>query len=464
MKYSPYIVFVLIVFITFSPCIADEWMMYCTGELYRYEQAHSYLGEHSPEEGYGEYFLREIVLPEGGMYRRLSYTRHSDIDELSDIPNDEIKILKLLCETLDDHRNFNLCVQTSDRKDSKGMRYIEALCFLLYDMPWGVPSYIYEPYNFLSEKKTNIFNLLAKLPKLRHLELYSFILSDRRFSEIGKLPNLEYLGLPQLSKDENLKHLAGLTKLKYINASGTRNIKGSGLKYLSKLPNLRTLDMRCNKLDREAFMLLKSFKSLETLLLSASSVTDEDLEFISSMENLKYITLHYTDITDGGLKYLSQLKALRYVSLHNTKTTKAGHTLLKQNHPDLKLDVEPLRNFMEFFIDLRHVMAQIGDAGYQRSVASLYSTGVKYTPKDYVESLKWYIVCSKQIEVFGSGRKAEILEKIKYLKSQLSKYQIKEAEKRARVYLYLQERCSYNFEIERQEGLPVYQYDFDTID
>ena len=66
--------------------------------------------------------------------------------------------------------------------------------------------------------------------------------------------------------DAGLKHLAGLTKLEYLNLQG-QHITDEGLKHLSGMTNLQTLSLSFSGITDEGLKHLDGFQKLRSLHL-----------------------------------------------------------------------------------------------------------------------------------------------------------------------------------------------------
>lgn len=422
------ILLLLIIFISPAPCLSDEMAIFCHTEL-----------------GYdSRYTWREVVLPEGGLYKM-------GLSLIEDLPPAEMDVLRWLNSRYSAPALDPPLIQVSEQKDDKGNKHVQAICVASGE---GQPVI---PYCAIWVFDDDFFAELSKLPQLHHLDLFAFEIDNKIFPKVSHLPNLEYLGLPCQTKDEHLKHIAGLSKLKFVNVSGTQ-IKGRSLSVLAEIPKLRILDLRRTKLDSGALAGLKSCKSLETLLLSDTNIRDDDLKALTDLKMLKYITLHKTGITDNGLKILSQLKNLKYVSLYDTSTTKAGREELSQTLSGLSVDLDLPQQSDEFLKERQYVHACLGNKWAQYIVADSRGT-------DRIESLKWYLVlearkdekAKKQLSMWN------VIHAIERLKQGLNEKQIAEAEKRAKAYMYSYKRGAFKikFELDRKQGLPLYQYAFE---
>jgi hypothetical protein len=433
-----------------------------------------------------EYHLdwREFVLPEMGLYEGFLYC---DPNEISTLPKEEIETLKYLVKPAQSPAyGFPLWLSLSAEKSNQGVRHVSALCVIFQD---GLDPPVITTYPSLAgEADKDFFDNLAKLSWLRHLELYGYVIDEKKFSEIYKLPKLEYLGLPINCSDGYLKYITPLSELKFVNLSRTE-IRGENLDVLGELPQLRILDLRRNMLDAGAIAKLKHCRSLETLLLSETNLRDDDLNDLTVLNTLKYITLHRTSITDHGLEFLTQIKNLKYVSLFDTSTTESGIKGLKQSHPGLTIDLERPQHLDTFLIDRLYILAYCGDLDAQidlveryrrgRDAFERYSTGgkyekyvskwateqetqgsvVAYDPIEFL-TLNLILLARKDEKTWRRIDQDDINQDIKKIESKLNPLQIAEARRRARCYFYMYKKSNFKFEIEKKEGLPLYQYGF----
>ena|GEM_PF-3147558 len=392
---------------------------------------------------------REFVVPETGLYERCI----GNADKLSYLPPSEVRALRYLEEPARSPvYAYPLLLGLSRQNGPEITRRVEALCVVFQDA-LGPP--LITPYPATAD--VNLFDYLAELTELRHLELYSYVIDAEVFSGISKLAGLEYLGLPINCSDGHLKHLRGLTRLKFLNASDTK-ILGAGLGALGELPELRILDLRRNRFGAGGLGEFHSWPRLETLLLSDTNVRDEDLKTLAGLDSLEYLTLHRTAVTDEALTVLGKMSRLKYVSLYQTAVTAAGLHALSQTHRALAVDLDKPLALEAFLKERRYVHAWTGDKWAQCLVAS-------DSVHDPVEALKWYLILAGRESEKAKLQlsKDSVNRAIERLKRQLSSRQIAEAKKRAAAYLYLHDRTTFNIQLERREGLPLYQYGFDIL-
>ena len=129
-------------------------------------------------------------------------------------------------------------------------------------------------------------------------------------AEIAKLKGLRFLNLSRTTvTDKSLRHLNGLSKLEWLDLSGTK-LKGDGL---DALPQVTSLG------------------------LSNTSITDSGLQHMSRLTRLESVHLRETQISDDGLRLLIGLSRLSYLDLRGTHVTAGGVAYLRQQIPDLRI-------------------------------------------------------------------------------------------------------------------------------
>ena len=338
---------------------------------------------------------------------------------------------------------------------------------------------------------------ITPLKHLRYLEVFGLkaqrLKSDYygkpnvNFQQLGELENLEYFGVPHDTTDKHIKEISAYKQLKFLNVSNTM-IKGTTLHMLGNLPNLATLDLRRTSLDRGVLSGLANCNGLKTLMLSESNITDADLKDVALIKSLEYLTLHKTNITDMGLKHLSSLKNLKYISLANTKITDAAIETLESNFSELQINTGLLRDFEAYLYEAVLSRAFTGDIEMQRAIFQAYERAYRSVekietpitkvafdsacerylneltvPDDRVEFLKWSIVLSGTEPKEDKPPVKYYTDYVEKLKSKLDKAQISQAYKKANAILNISEKADVTYKIKRQEGLPTYQYYFDTI-
>ena len=102
---------------------------------------------------------------------------------------------------------------------------------------------------------------------------------------------------------------------------GTR-INNGGLKVLSGLRNLATLNLRNARISDTGAKQLKELASLTTLDLANTEISDFALKELGHLKHLSALNLGNTAITDDGLRDIKALANLEYLNVRRTKVTR----------------------------------------------------------------------------------------------------------------------------------------------
>jgi internalin A len=115
--------------------------------------------------------------------------------------------------------------------------------------------------------------------------------------------------------DSGLKELSGMCALHTLDLRGTE-VTDTGLRELAELKGLRTLNLSFVKKVTDAGLKeLASLKGLQRLYLTRTSVTDLGLKELAPMEELLCLDLYGLKVTNAGLRELARLKRLRALCL-----------------------------------------------------------------------------------------------------------------------------------------------------
>jgi hypothetical protein len=154
----------------------------------------------------------------------------------------------------------------------------------------------------------------------------------REISQNG-VPGLKLEGI---ATDVNLKHLAGLAELRFLNLR-TSPITDGGLEHLKGLTGLWVLWLNDARITDAGLTRLKSLTALENLSLVGTLITDSGLEHLKGLTGLQFLNLRDTRITDAGMVHLKGLTSLEWLQVVNTKVTDAGIQQIKQSLPNLTI-------------------------------------------------------------------------------------------------------------------------------
>ena len=98
----------------------------------------------------------------------------------------------------------------------------------------------------------------------------------------------------------------------------------SGLKHLSALPKLTSLELSDCPIDNAGLAGIRTAVGLDYLGLSDTSVGDDGLENIAPLTGLTALDLCNHRVTDAGLVHLRRLTKLNWLRLTHSNITDAG--------------------------------------------------------------------------------------------------------------------------------------------
>ena len=153
---------------------------------------------------------------------------------------------------------------------------------------------------------------ISLLSGLEDLNLGVGVSSGRTGEPMGE-GNCRVTGGIQLT-DLGVAKLAKLTKLRRLDISGAK-ITPAGLSALKSLPQLERLSLwNCKGLDDSAAPALAAFPKLGNLDLSYTSIGDATLKTLAALPNLKLLYLTDTKVTPAGVEAFRKQKPASFVS------------------------------------------------------------------------------------------------------------------------------------------------------
>lgn len=200
---------------------------------------------------------------------------------------------------------------------------------------------------------------LARLPKLRRLDLSHTRISDEGLLQLKTAPAITELNLyySEWITDQGVTAIRNWKQLKRLNLRGTRISDGSlalvaklpalealdiantqitdnGLDHLITLTNLKELSLGRSRLSENALEVLRMLPTLTYLDLSGAratppdmsrrrggvgSLNDETLRALAELKELRTLKLGYSDISVAGLGALSALDKVEKLGLESCK-------------------------------------------------------------------------------------------------------------------------------------------------
>lgn len=177
------------------------------------------------------------------------------------------------------------------------------------------------------------------LHDLRHafiLSLAGTRVSGDGLKQAASLPQLAGLNLelcPGVT-DAGLHNLQQARQLRVLLLTGT-DVSETGLKHLASMKNLRALDLEvCDNVTDGACAVLGTMKHLKAIVIKKTAfeptrITDAGLKSLSQLSGLETLNLYGNNITDAGLACLRQMKRLRELDLSLLAITDSGLDHLK---------------------------------------------------------------------------------------------------------------------------------------
>lgn len=194
-------------------------------------------------------------------------------------------------------------------------------------------------------KSINYVVSLDQVPQQKKLQLQMYgsfngistqqLISNENLVHLRVMTGLEELSLPNWTSDEGLANVAGLNRLKTLNATVSR-VTDAGMVHLKDLAALETVILHGTKVTGQGLMHLKG-KPLVLLGLNQTALGDADMQTISSFTGLKSLFLVGTQITDASVPHLKKLTALTRLDLAGTKVSAAAKQELKTANPGLAI-------------------------------------------------------------------------------------------------------------------------------
>lgn len=138
--------------------------------------------------------------------------------------------------------------------------------------------------------------------------------------------------------ESELSFLPQLSQLHKLDLSKT-GVGERGLKYVGKIPTLKTLHLRANKFSADAYKFLKNGHQIETCSVAGSKTFDDAAitTLSATMPNLRSFSCASTRVSDEGLKTLMSLKSLKQLTATKLNGSEPGISLLRAALPQCRI-------------------------------------------------------------------------------------------------------------------------------
>jgi len=167
---------------------------------------------------------------------------------------------------------------------------------------------------------------LAKLPKLKNLNLWSTSLTNTGMKMLAGSESLEVLDIRETKiKEEGYECLSSVSSLKALRMYASPNIDYSYLKYISRMSNLQMLEMRrpWNVLNNhfipsDVIKITAGLSNLEELNLDYICKGKESgLDFLNNLPQLKTLSIEYFTFDQASIEIFSNTRELDFLNISN---------------------------------------------------------------------------------------------------------------------------------------------------
>lgn len=219
---------------------------------------------------------------------------------------------------------------------------------------------------------------LGPISKLRSLQVLRLDGTGITDAGLGKLRNMRSLsslevGAPAIT-DDGLKHLSGLTEIKYLSLDGT-HVRGPGLSELRALTKLDTLRLAGSAITDDGLEHLHdlTISYLLDVFLNDTGITDAGLVHFREVP-VGFISLAGSKITDAGMPHLADCAKLTALDVSNTGLTNEGLDCLGRFPKLLWVNVTSTQVTGDFVQDFRarcpQIHVEFGDRPSQQGGAT----------------------------------------------------------------------------------------------
>jgi hypothetical protein len=184
----------------------------------------------------------------------------------------------------------------------------------------------------------------ANAKPLKRLRLEQTRLSDSSLASLANLPALEEISVGRGVGDAGVQHLAKLQRLKTLDLSDSR-CTDKAVQLLVSLPSLENLNLSGTRLTDAGIVKLPGIHRLKILDISGTAVTDQGIVRLATLPALKTVYLP-AGISDVGFRKLLPLRNLEILDLSGGKLSTLGVALLAQFNQlrELALTGNPVGN------------------------------------------------------------------------------------------------------------------------
>jgi len=123
--------------------------------------------------------------------------------------------------------------------------------------------------------------------------------------------------------DEWLEHLVGVVTLRRVDLANCA-IKGDGLRHISKLTDLREVNLTLTPVTDDALRHLAGLSELRVLGLASTQCTGTGFTHLKGLQKLESVNFHFTPLNDDGLRAITQVPISDRLWFAHTRFTDEG--------------------------------------------------------------------------------------------------------------------------------------------
>ncbi len=123
--------------------------------------------------------------------------------------------------------------------------------------------------------------------------------------------------------DEWLERLSGVATLRRVDLANCA-IKGDGLRHISKLTDLREVNLTLTPITDDALRHLAGLTELRMLGLASTQCTGTGFTHLKELKKLESVNFHFTPLNDDGLRAITQVPISGRLWFAHTKFTDVG--------------------------------------------------------------------------------------------------------------------------------------------
>lgn len=202
---------------------------------------------------------------------------------------------------------------------------------------------------YMSKNESAVSRVFSSLPHLTGLKALNVKFSD--FSDadlkyLDSLSNLSYLNVSATNvTGDGLARMKFLNKLTSLHAGSVVNIQ-TLLERVAEMPKLSQLSLHANLLEDDAMKEIGRCQNLKVLSIGMNrKVSDRGMQYLSKLNNLRYLDLSGTSVTLQSLESLRQLPKLRNLVIPEIMMSARSAAIVRKALPKVKLSVGTPESF-----------------------------------------------------------------------------------------------------------------------